>query len=123
MNEHFVTYEINQVMRFHGFDEPCIGFYNKDLDVEPLIHKPYITNSLFGAPLRQQALEWLRNKHKIYIQTEIDCTSLPKYAYAIYWILDSKIVNALEPRIYSDLYYSVKQAEEDAIMYAFNKLI
>lgn len=56
-------YEQNLEIRNLGFDEPCIGFYNIDLDVIPIDSEPYTTKSKDGAILYQQAFRWFREKY------------------------------------------------------------
>jgi len=63
MNNEFIPYEQNLEIRNLGFDEPCIGFYNIDLDVIPIDSEPYTTKSKDGAILYQQAFRWFREKH------------------------------------------------------------
>jgi hypothetical protein len=65
MTKEFIPYEQNLEIRNLGFDEPCIGFYNIDLDVIPIDSEPYTTKSKDGAILYQQAFRWFREKHNI----------------------------------------------------------
>jgi len=71
MEKEFVTYELALKMKQLGFDEPCLGFYNK----EDRPNLGYCTNSFQDdttleikctAPLYQQAFRWLLDKHYLY---------------------------------------------------------
>ena len=62
MTKEFVPYELAVRLKALGFNEPCIGFYNIDLNVLPIINEPYVTTSKDSAPLYQQAFRWFRDK-------------------------------------------------------------
>jgi hypothetical protein len=71
MEKEFVTYELALKMKQLGFDEPCLGFYNK----EDRPNLGYCTNSFQDdttleikctAPLYQQAFRWFREKYKLH---------------------------------------------------------
>jgi hypothetical protein len=71
MEKEFVPYELALRMKQLGFDEPCLGFYNK----EDRPNLGYCTNSFQDdttleikctAPLYQQAFRWLLDKHYLY---------------------------------------------------------
>ena len=69
MNKQFCTYEIALKLKGLGFDEECFSFYNHfgELDLD-LSYFPW-TNSIMDiqdvavAPLYQQIIEWLFEKH------------------------------------------------------------
>jgi hypothetical protein len=70
MEKEFVPYELALRMKQLGFDEPCLGFYNK----EDRPNLGYCTNSFQDdttleikctAPLYQQAFRWFREKHEL----------------------------------------------------------
>jgi len=65
MNKEFLTHKEAMALREIGFNEYCIGFYNTQLDVLPIINAPYRVKSKDGAPLYQQAFEWLEKSKKI----------------------------------------------------------
>ena len=86
MQKQFVTYEIAKKLKELGFDEPCFGFYNEiceDNDKANCSGKfqnmcgwvlgRENTNDLSShdflivAPLWQQAIDWLREKHNIWL--------------------------------------------------------
>jgi hypothetical protein len=71
MEKEFVTYELALKMKQLGFDEPCLGFYNK----EDRPNLGYCTNSFQDdttleikctAPLYQQAFRWFREKYQLH---------------------------------------------------------
>jgi len=59
MNKEFIPYEQALELKELGFDEECLGLYNKNGDVLPL--KPYTSEN--KAPLYQQAFRWFREKY------------------------------------------------------------
>ena len=70
MEKEFVPYELALRMKQLGFDEPCLGFYNK----EDRPNLGYCTNSFQDdttleikctAPLYQQAFRWFREKYNM----------------------------------------------------------
>jgi hypothetical protein len=70
MEKEFVPYEQSLELKELGFDEPCLGFYNK----EDRPNLGYCTNSFQDdttleikctAPLYQQAFRWFREKYKL----------------------------------------------------------
>lgn len=67
MKNQFVTYEIAKRLKELGFNEPCFGYFTHS---GKYISKENIQNDFFedsqcAAPLWQQAIDWLRNKHTI----------------------------------------------------------
>ena len=69
MTKEFVPYELAVRLKALGFNEPCIGFYNIDLNVLPIINEPYVTTSKDSAPLYQQAFRWFREKCELFHST------------------------------------------------------
>lgn len=77
MKKHFATYEISLKLRVIGFDEPCFGYYDDKKKFEFIIdsgNDPVLKNQLTGssivAPLWQQVIDWLREKHKMEINID-----------------------------------------------------
>jgi len=93
INKLFVPYEIAKQLKQKGFDEPCLGHYQDNIEMfsyKPINGKlnlgflgecksePYKWNStpkwgvksqvFYSAPLYQQVVDWFREKHKICIQ-------------------------------------------------------
>ena len=66
MKKDFVSYNQQLALKELGFNEPCIGFYNIDLDILPIINEPYTTNSKDGAILFSQAFRFFEDKKRSY---------------------------------------------------------
>ena len=71
MEKEFVTYELALKMKQLGFDEPCLGFYNK----EDRPNLGYCTNSFQDdttleikctAPTFSQAFRWFREEYQLH---------------------------------------------------------
>lgn len=93
MNEQFVTYEIASEFKKLGFNEPCLGHYEDNIEIfthKPIKGKlnlgflgqcksePYDWNNapkwgtksqiFYSAPLWQQVIDWLSYNHQITIR-------------------------------------------------------
>lgn len=79
MKKQFVTHEIALKLKQLGFDENCFGYYNKlgilkylgqpeplGYDIEEMCNS-MINSNYYSAPLWQQTIDWLREKHNISI--------------------------------------------------------
>ena len=78
MKEEFVTYEQALALKELGFDEPCLtfwdgkntdAFYFNNIRDASGNYVPFTTSerlNWFGAPLKQQAFRWFREKHKLH---------------------------------------------------------
>jgi hypothetical protein len=79
MKDPFIPYELAVIAKEKGFNEPCINYYskiNKQLSylingVVMLKVDDYNLNNHTSAPLYQQIVDWLREKHKILITIEL----------------------------------------------------
>lgn len=47
------------------------------------LSKTISDSALIGIPLKQQVFRWFREKHQLYSQVLIDCTTYPKFCYQI----------------------------------------
>ncbi len=72
MNKEFVTYEQALALKELGFDEPCIGWYNPQVNYKKVTTDKYWAFHLTGewenfkpAPLYQQAFRWMREKYNL----------------------------------------------------------
>ena len=77
MKEQFVTYEIAKKMKGFGFNEPCLAvYYDKEFKTygsdffkiavpSGIVLNENLTGDTIAAPLWQQVIDWLREKHKI----------------------------------------------------------
>lgn len=76
MKEQFVTYEIALKLKKLGFDKYCLGCYEDNnsilLSIGIMDKTSAFTGGVFGAPLWQQAIDFLRENHDIDIWIEKD---------------------------------------------------
>jgi len=77
MKEQFVTYEIATELKELGFNEPCFGRFVGEstfiLDNGELSQEQNTTTYAPLAPLWQQVIDWLREKHNIHIIIDKVC--------------------------------------------------
>jgi hypothetical protein len=68
MKELFVPYEPSLALRELGFDEPCIGYYNKYKKINNYEFWATVDCNInnLKAPLYQQAFKWFREKYSLY---------------------------------------------------------
>jgi hypothetical protein len=67
MKNLFVSYKIAKLLKKRGFDEPCLGYFAPlKTELTPW-YNPEITNQgeFILAPIHQQALGWLLEKHNL----------------------------------------------------------
>lgn len=72
MKEQFVTYEIASKLKELGFDEECCASFDINYPSEQEIFQFPVrrfTNNHIKAPLWQQVIDWLRDKHYLWIET------------------------------------------------------
>ncbi len=92
MTELFVSYETAKLLKEKGFDKSCFGGYYLYQNTPDLcIYQDENEFSdakeiILQAPLYQQAIDWLREKHKIFIMPTILTldTKLPTYKTGIF---------------------------------------
>ena len=72
MDKEFISYEQALALKELGFDEPCIGWYNPQVNYKKVTTDKYWAFHLTGewenfkpAPLKQQAFRWFREKHNL----------------------------------------------------------
>ena len=72
MDKEFISYEQALALNELGFDEPCIGWYNPQVNYKEVTTDKYWAFYLTGewenfkpAPLKQQAFRWFREKHNL----------------------------------------------------------
>ena len=72
MDKEFISYEQALALNELGFDEPCIGWYNPQVNYKKVTTDKYWAFHLTGewenfkpAPLKQQAFRWFREKHNL----------------------------------------------------------
>ena len=87
MKDLFITYELSKLMSELSFDENCIGYYDnqKRFDLsDPINNSTYsLCKGFYSAPTWEQSINWLMDKHQIFIDIGTDCTSYPKFAYSV----------------------------------------
>ena len=73
MNKEFVKYEQALALKELGFDEPCFGWYNPQVNYKKVTTDKYWAFHLTGewenfkpAPLYQQAFRWFREKYNLH---------------------------------------------------------
>lgn len=93
MQKQFVTYEIALKLKELGFDEECLGWFWGKTPVLEIGRTTLdaLINPAILAPLWQQAIDWLREKHSIFVSYDFeqDCPDIPKY-YAVVKSLSCK---------------------------------
>ena len=79
MTTEFITYEQALALKELGFDEPCIGWYNPQVNYKKVTTDRYWAFHLTGewenfkpSPLYQQAFKWFREKHGVYTEIFVD---------------------------------------------------
>ena len=115
MKKQFVTYEIALKLKELGFDEECLGYYtitNKGLLYPYNMHEYiYRKDFLCAAPLWQQAIDFFREKHNIWIQIEMEYYDGITYNYVIIQN-NGKVIN------FEDEFHEYYEAREQAILKA-----
>jgi hypothetical protein len=125
MQEQFVPYEIALKLKQKGFDEPCFATYNHeqklnglplyDMENNPTNALEYtwinskVHDSICCAPLWQQVIDWLREKHSIDIL--IDPAGIANM-YSVFvknWIYENEKDRAM---------FTYPEARQAAIEYA-----
>ena len=114
MQEQFVPYEITQILIEKGFKEQCLAYYqNQTLIINALSNYELDKYKLgIPAPLWQQVIDWLREKHSLDIMTR----QLQLDGRAYYKI--TKIETEDKIKGYSNFCKSPYEAREKAIKQA-----
>jgi hypothetical protein len=97
MTKEFVPYELAFKLKQLGFDEECLGFYerNQELIIQECLITDFHSDSLqCVAPLFQQAFRWFREEHEL--SCSIKLTDDSRHYYYDFIIYDS------EDRDYND---------------------
>jgi hypothetical protein len=115
MKEQFVPYELAVKLKQLGFDEPCLGFYerNQELIIQECLITDFHSDSLqCVAPLLQQAFRWFRENylyHPHFFSKE-DGT----FVWCIRWYIDG---------LQKDTPYFSSNTYEEAELACLDKLI
>jgi hypothetical protein len=136
MKNEFIPYEQALALAELGFDEPCIGWYNPQVNYKEVTTDKYWAFYLTGewenfkpAPLKQQAFRWFREKYNLVIEdcvpfqrlysTEDDHFEILEFGYRIYSF--DQYRGGLRDKIEWDGYDNSN--EEEAELACLNKLI
>lgn len=116
MNEQFVTYEIAKKLKDLGFNEPCFKYYDEEIKKTEdfLLETRWgyeIKSNYVFAPLWQQAIDWLREKHGLCIEVEVNIDSFDSFIRKI-----GKPLNDYKRGVLGKSYYEARlKAIEEAI--------
>jgi hypothetical protein len=119
MEKDFVTYEQALVLKELGFDEPCIGWYNPQVNYKEVTTDRYWAFHLTGdwenfkpAPLYQQAFRWFREKYGLSGLIEI---GTQEFSYQVFnYVGNSQL--GTEPLKYNGTYEEAEQACLDKLI-------
>jgi len=67
MESLFVLYEIALALKELGFDEPCLGYYDKTQTFHLCSFQNMNDKGFVSAPLYQQAFRWFREKYDLHL--------------------------------------------------------
>lgn len=102
MKNQFVTYEIALKLKELGFNEPCFMIFNENETLEECVNvntyklhlKDYNNfiglSNVISAPLYQQAIDWLREEHKIRVCNIVDIHN--ECCFIVYHSTDADII-------------------------------
>ena len=134
ITEDYCSYEVAQLLKEKGFDEPTTGTYYKDGAFEHLSLNKW--NSKFimpiSAPTIQMAMKWLREMHKLVITVSIgneNNKGNTDYSNPDRWFYFFDITNAkgvvidTEYDPLSNEFPTYEQAAEAGIKYCLDNLI
>lgn len=80
MQRLFVKYELAKLLKEKGFNDNCLGFFNQS---KKLIISDNYNDYHLTAPTFEQVIDWLEEKHQIFIEIGVDCTTYPKFCYSV----------------------------------------
>lgn len=138
MKNYFVNYNQALALKEIGFDEPSMAFYQVEYTEESPVmvdddsqyrltgwrtcRNSEIPKHYTSAPLKSQVLEWFRNVHQLFGEVHTDCTTEPKFCYAVNRFIGnpenlSEREWKWEDGLYSVLYRTRELAEDGVIDY------
>ena len=107
----FIKYKQALILKELGFDEPCIGWYNPQVNYKEVTTDKYWAFHLTGewenfkpAPLYQQAFRWFREKYKLH--STITSRSQESWQWHI-----TKPGESLG-KLYNEDFYTYEEAEQ-----------
>ncbi len=89
MQHLFLPYNLALIAKEKGFNEPCLGVYDKEHRNHSLhllytsSYKKFEEMYSLHAPLYQQIIDWFREKHNIHISVKSDLARSTAYQYII----------------------------------------
>jgi len=129
MEKEFITYNQALALKELGFDEPCIGWYNPQVNYKEVTTDRYWAFHLTGewenfkpAPLYQQAFKFFREKYNLDGSMSVDVWNKKTTSY--------RIIGGIEGIVEADSYgslYDMDSTEydsyEESEQECLNKLI
>ena len=127
MKKQFVTYDIALAMKELGFDEKCCAIYRKSHLYPILGFEKFnsVKKSVIAAPLWQQCMDWLKEKHGIFVFIDMGKYydsyegAYPFQAWCKIY-KNKELINSITVRNKLDnenyIFYSYKEAREQAIL-------
>jgi hypothetical protein len=100
MNNEFCTYKQSLALKELGFDELCLGFYerNKELIIQECEVTDFHKSSLqCTAPLKQQAFKFFREKYGHYSEIRVGCTQIDGSIGYEWWIWEPNGIEEWSP--------------------------
>lgn len=129
IQERYCSFEVNELLREKGFDEPCRSYFINDLGdyrrctVE--ITNRDCSSEQILRPTHQMAMDWLREVHNILIWfSPVIPTPKPKDETVFYWEWEAKKKSHSHPHVQSHIKYKTyEEAVESALKYSLENLI
>lgn len=111
MEKQFCTYEISKELIGLYFDRQCLVYFDIDKKLCP-VDTDYnffrnISEGLISAPLWQQAIDWLREEHKLFIEPRVYLKEDGTNSY-VGWVVGDNF-DTEEP-VYLDSYYLARES-------------
>ena len=142
MKEQFVPYEIALKLKELGFDKECLAWFaeNKEIQIAPDVYKKWTSKPLTNlniikvfnidcitAPLWQQVIDWLKEKHGIFVFIDMGkyydsyAEAYPFQAWCKIY-KNKELIHSITVRNKLDnenfIFYSYEEAREQAILKA-----
>ena len=131
IKEDFVSFEVAQLLKEKGFDEPCMAYYttstHKGHEVHYDVYSPcnsdlniIFCNMEFGSlPTHQIAMKWLRRVHNVNIDI-VSIWNQKRFEYQVFVVTPE---NAKQCYVDDKLYLGYEEAVEGALKYCLKNLI
>ena len=122
--ERYINFETAKLLKERGYTEPCRRYYDGNGDIAIEYMRPstpfirYEDKEYYLCPTQAEVTEWLRLKHKIFIEVNV-CIDLNGNYHYSYGVLDKECKYL---RKYVDDYSSHEDATENAIIFVLNNL-